>query len=72
MCYVVGVQPFGGNMHDIRNEREQAWRLWNLLAELESFLWERYEEDFIQRHLAEEDRRWSIKSDAFEEDPLPF
>jgi len=57
-------------MHD--TEQEMAWRLWNLLTELESFLWERYESEFIERHLSEEDRRQSIKSDAFEDQPYPF
>jgi hypothetical protein len=59
-------------MHDNSNEQEAAWRLWNLLEDLSTILWERYESEFIERHLAEEDRRWSIKSDACETDPFPF
>lgn len=59
-------------MPDTRNEQDMAWRLWNLLEELERFLWERYESEFIERHLAEEDRRWFIKSDAHESDQSPF
>ena len=59
-------------MPDTRDEQEIAWRLWHLLEELNSLLWERYESEFIQRHLAEEDRRWFIKSDAHESEPSPF
>lgn len=57
-------------MNDTRSEQDRAWRIWNLLLELQDLLWDRYESEFIERHLAEEDRRWSIKSDAFEEDPF--
>ena len=59
-------------MHDTKNEQEMAWRLWHLLAELESVLWERYESEFIERHLSEEDRRQSIKTDAFDGELYPF
>ena len=59
-------------MPDTRKEQDNAWRLWHLLNELNSLLWERYESEFIERHLAEEDRRLSIESDACESESLPF
>jgi hypothetical protein len=59
-------------MPDTRKEQDNAWRLWHLLNELNSLLWERYESEFIERHLAEEDRRLSIESDAPESESLPF
>jgi len=59
-------------MADTREEQDNAWRLWHLLNELNSLLWERYESEFIERHLAEEDRRLSIESDACESESLPF
>lgn len=59
-------------MHDNQKEQEKAWLLWNLLEELSSFLWERYEQEFIERHLAEEDERQHIMSDAPNNDLLPF
>lgn len=59
-------------MHDTRTEQDTAWRLWHLLEELNNLLWERYESEFIQRDLAEEDRRWSINSDAHENEQQPF
>jgi hypothetical protein len=58
-------------MPDTRKEQDNAWRLWHLLNELNSLLWERYESEFIERHLAEEDRRLSIESDAPESESLP-
>ena len=58
-------------MADTREEQDNAWRLWHLLNELNSLLWERYESEFIERHLAEEDRRLSIESDAPESESLP-
>jgi hypothetical protein len=59
-------------MPDTRKEQDNAWRLWHLLNELNSLLWERYESEFIERYLAEEDRRLSIESDAPESESLPF
>lgn len=59
-------------MPNPRNEQETAWRLWYLLEELNSLLWERYESEFVDRHLAEEDQRWFIKSEAHESDQTPF
>ena len=59
-------------MPDTRKEQDNEWRLWHLLNELNSLLWERYESEFIERHLAEEDRRLSIESDAPESESLPF
>lgn len=58
-------------MNDKCTEPDMAWQLWNRLMDLETFLWERYESEFIQRHLAEEDERQSMESDAFDE-PQPF
>jgi len=58
-------------MADTREEQDNAWRLWHLLNELNSLLWERYESEFIERHLAEEDRRSGIESDAPESESLP-
>jgi hypothetical protein len=59
-------------MDDTQKEQEKAWRLWHLLEELSSFIWERYEQEFIERCLAKEDQRQHIMSDAPDNDQVPF
>ena len=51
-----------------REEVMDAWRLWHQLQILSDSIWNRYESDFIELSLAEEDRRQRIAGD----DQLPF
>jgi hypothetical protein len=53
-------------------EQDTAWRLWHLLEQLDSLLWERYESEFIERHLCEEDRRQAMAEEPQDPDPYPF
>jgi hypothetical protein len=51
-----------------QKELLDAWRLWHQLQALSDSIWKRYEPDFIELCIAEEDRRQQITGD----DPLPF
>jgi hypothetical protein len=53
---------------DDREELYDAWRLWHQLQALSDSIWKRYEPDFIELCIAEEDRRRQITGD----EPLPF
>lgn len=53
---------------DDREELFEAWRLWHQLQALSDSIWKRYEPDFIELCIAEEDRRQLIPGD----DPLLF
>jgi hypothetical protein len=70
--YVTGEEKSKGTpMTSSCGEREElldAWRLWHQLQILSDSIWKRYEPDFIELCIAEEDRRQRITGD----DPLPF
>lgn len=35
-----------------------AWEIWNLIARLNDLIWDRYEEDFIDIYLSEEEKKY--------------
>ncbi len=37
------------------NEIQLAWNIWILIAKLNDLLWDRYEDQFAQQHLKEEE-----------------
>lgn len=45
-------------------EPDQAWRLFLQLQELIDRLWERYEEEFMKRHMEDMERVARMRSDA--------
>ena len=49
-------------------EAERAWKLWEMLAQLESFLWESYYEYFMDMCINEGDRNEPLE----ELDDFPF
>ena len=42
------------------------------LVELSESIWQRYEDEFIERHLAQEERRERIESDSLIDQSYPF
>ncbi|MBU1256012.1 hypothetical protein KKH35_04020 [Patescibacteria group bacterium] len=38
-----------------QKEIQTAWEIWNLIEELNNLLWDRYEDDFIEIYLREEE-----------------
>jgi DNA polymerase IIIc chi subunit len=40
------------------NEVRIAWTLWNLIAKLNDLLWDRYENEFIEHHLKDEEEKY--------------
>jgi hypothetical protein len=54
----------------MNNEEEirTAWTIWHLTARLNELIWDRYENEFIERYLKlEEEKYWESQSDK---DPL--
>jgi len=41
-----------------QKEIQIAWEIWNLVEKLNNLLWDRYEEDFIEIYLREEDDKF--------------
>ena len=40
------------------NEIKIAWKLWHLVEELNDLIWNRYEDEFLQRHLQEQEQQY--------------
>ena len=40
------------------NEIKIAWKLWHLVEELNDLIWDRYEDEFLQRHLQEQEQQY--------------
>lgn len=59
-------------MSERDKEVKTAQRLWEVLEELSNLLWTRYEREFIEMHLADEDRRQAMLNDSLESDAIPF
>jgi hypothetical protein len=54
----------------MNNEEEiqTAWSLWHLMASVSELIWDRYENEFIERYLKlEEEKYWKSQ---LEKDPL--
>jgi hypothetical protein len=48
------------------NEIEIAWNMWNLIEKLSDLLWDRYDNEFIERSLKiEEQKYWESQSDKY-------
>lgn len=48
-------------------EIQIAWTIWNLMARLNELIWNRYENEFVERYLKlEEEKYWASQVD---EDP---
>lgn len=46
------------------NEVQIAWTIWHLMARLNELIWDRYENEFIEKHLKlEEDNYWQRQAD---------
>jgi hypothetical protein len=45
-------------------EIQIAWEIWNLVNKLNDFLWDRYEEGFLEIYLKEEDHKFLSTLDA--------
>jgi hypothetical protein len=46
------------------NEIQLAWNMWNLIEKLSELLWDRYDNEFIERYLIlEEEKYWGSHSD---------
>ena len=46
------------------NEILIAWTIWNLIARLNDLIWDRYEDEFIERYIKlEEEKYWESQSD---------
>lgn len=41
-----------------QKEIQIAWEIWNLVEKLNNLLWDRYEEDFIEIYLREEEDKF--------------
>ena len=41
-----------------QREIQIAWEVWNLIEKLNNLLWDRYEEDFIEIYLREEEDKF--------------
>jgi hypothetical protein len=39
-------------------EIQTAWKIWNLIEELNNLLWDRYEDDFLEIYLREEENKF--------------
>ena len=39
-------------------EAQLAWEIWNILARLNDILWDRYEEEFMEIYLEEEEDKY--------------
>ena len=49
-------------------EVQLAWTLWNLIEKLNDLLWDRYELDFIETHMKEEEQKyWDTLADNQED-----
>jgi hypothetical protein len=55
-------------------EAQLAWDLWNLIEKLNNLLWDRYEYQFIEYHMKEEEQKyWDTLADNQEDgdnDPI--
>lgn len=38
-----------------KNEIQLAWNIWILISKLNDLLWDRYEDQFVQQHLKEDE-----------------
>lgn len=46
------------------NEVQIAWTIWHLIARLNELIWDRYENEFIEKHLKlEENNYWQCQAD---------
>ena len=55
------------------NDDEKAWRLWHLMQEVSSELWDRYEEAFMKFCMRDNERSGYRKTETGEtHDDLPF
>ncbi len=46
-----------------KDEVRQAWKLWNLLTDLNDRLWEFYENEFCAFYAEEEDEEWTNRDE---------
>lgn len=41
-----------------QNEIQLAWEIWNLIDRLNTLIWDRYEDEFIETYLREEEKKY--------------
>ena len=55
-----GIEGLRQRKEEMKDQKEiqTAWEIWNLIEELNNLLWDRYEDDFIEIYLREEEDKF--------------